>query len=303
MVSWERENSPFIFSIGRYINPFGLYPKRILAADNLFAHAPLAYGYFINISDKRGFWPKAGDTGIYGPDDVGVTTIYFGGYNTGVLFSWIIVPELLNIDVALANSALASQADYTNLANAAGIIRLGFQPVIYWQQGISASYGSFMQKDGVNSNYEKLEKYKQFVGGTDFIFAHSYFELSGEVIYSSWNIPAFANGAFIEQSPGVLKEFNLENYSAYFDFKIEPPFFTGSFLACRYEMLRFVEAKDLQPEQLNSWDNDMTRYSIAFGYKFARSVLLKLVYTDQKIENMTSDLKDYSYRGILTISF
>ena len=175
VISWEPEESSIGLSIGRFISPFGLYPRRILSADNLFAHSPLGYGYFINISDQRGYWPKAGDSGIYGPDDVGLTTVYFGGYNTGFMLNWVIVPNLFSIDAAITNAAIASQSDYTNLANMGGIIRLGFQPIIYWQQGISLSHGSFMQRDGININYDDLEQYSQTVIGTDLILAHSYF--------------------------------------------------------------------------------------------------------------------------------
>jgi hypothetical protein len=306
MLGWEPEDSDWALSVGRYISPFGLYPRRILAADNLFTHAPLAYGYFINISDTRGYWPGAGNSGIYGPDDVGLTTVYFGGYNTGILLSWIVAQELFNIDIAITNAAITSQSDYTNLANLGGIVRFGFQPFIYWQQGISLSYGSFMQADGINSNYEKLEEYTQAVAATDLILAHSYFELSGEFIYSLWNVPMFSGGAFIEESPGDLQKINLHNYSAYADLKYEPPFFTGSYIAVRYDILRFLDSDDLNDvdsENYNPWDNNVTRYSVSIGYKFARSILLKIAYMDQETENLEKDPEDYTYRAILTVSF
>jgi len=53
----------------------------------------------------------------------------------------------------------------------------------------------------------------------------------------------------------------------------------------------------------NPWDNDVTRYQVAFGYKFAEPVLLKLTYMDQKTENVEKDPDDYVYRAILTVSF
>ena len=306
VLSWEPEESSIGLSVGRFISPFGLYPRRILAADNLFTHAPLGYGYFINISDQRGFWPKVGDSGIYGPNDVGLTTVYFGGYSTGLMLNWIIVPQLFNIDMAITNAAIASQADYTNLANVGGIIRLGFQPLIYWQQGISLSYGSFMQRDGININYDDLEQYTQTVIATDIILAHSYFELSGEFIYSLWYVPMFIGTGFIEEEPRNLQNMNLENYSAYLDFKIEPPFLTGAYIAFRYDILRFQDSgdiADINSKNFNPWDNDVTRYSIAVGYKFARPVLLKLAYMDQKTENLDPDPEDYVYHAILTVSF
>lgn len=306
VISWEPEESSIGLSIGRFISPFGLYPRRSLSADNLFAHAPLGYGYFINISDQRGYWPKAGDSGIYGPDDVGLTTVYFGGYNTGFMLNWVIVPNLFSIDAAITNAAIASQSDYTNLANMGGIIRLGFQPIIYWQQGISLSHGSFMQRDGININYDELEQYSQTVLGTDLILAHSYFELSGEFLYSMWQVPMFIGTGFIEEEPLKLQKMKLENYSAYLDFKIEPPFITGAYIAFRYDMLNFLNSddlKDINSKNFNPWDNDVTRYSVAVGYKFARPVLLKIAYMDQTTANLDPDPEDYVYRAILTVSF
>jgi hypothetical protein len=44
-------------------------------------------------------WPDL-TIGIKSSSDAGLTTIYFGGYNTGAMLSWLVVPELFNIDIA-----------------------------------------------------------------------------------------------------------------------------------------------------------------------------------------------------------
>ncbi|MEJ2545777.1 MAG: hypothetical protein P8Y99_17070, partial [Calditrichaceae bacterium] len=59
----------------------------------------------------------------------------------------------------------------------------------------------------------------------------------------------------------------------------------------------------LNSNNFNPWDNDVTRYSVAVGYKFARSILLKIAYMDQKTENVVTDPEDYTIRSILTVSF
>ena len=308
VVSYEPEESSISFSVGRYVSPFGLYPKRILATDNSFNHAPLGYVYFINISDVFGFWPGAGEGGVYGGEgDPGLTTIYFGGYNTGALFSWVVVPEVFGIDLAIANAAITSQVNYTNLENLAGIVRIGFQPAIFWQQGISFSYGSFMQQqDSVYSYYDDFTSYTQTVVGTDIILGYSYFELSGEFFYSLWNVPHFNGTDFIRDYYGNAVTFSLANYAAYLDLRYEPPFISGSYIAVRYDILRFLDSddlKDINDVNYNPWDNNVTRYQVAFGYKFAEPVLLKLSYMDQKTENLETDPEDYVYRAILTVSF
>jgi hypothetical protein len=308
VLSYEPEESSFSLSFGRYISPFGLFPQRILAADNSFNHWPLGYGYFVNISDVFGFWPGAGEGGVYGGEgDPGLTTIYFGGYNTGAMLNWVVVPEVFSIDLAIANAALASQRNYTNLQNIAGIVRLGFQPAIFWQQGISFSHGSFMQQqDTVYSYYDDFTEFTQTVIGTDLVIGYSYFELSGEIFYSMWSVPFFTGEDFVRDYYGKARAFSLANYAAYADLRYEPPFISGSYIAVRYDILRFVESDDLKSVNdwdYNPWDNDVTRYQIALGYKFAEPVLLKLTYMDQKTENVETDPEDYVYRAILTVSF
>jgi hypothetical protein len=307
-LSYEPEESSIRLGIGRFVSPFGLFPQRILAADNSFNHMPLGYAYFINISDVFGFWPGAGEGGIYGGEgDPGLTTIYFGGYNTGLLFNWVVVPEVFSVDLAVTNAALASQRNYTNLENIAGIVRLGFQPAIFWQQGISISHGSFMQQqDTVYSYYDDYTEFTQTVIGTDLVLGYSYFELSGEFIYSMWRVPFFDGTDFVRDYYDKAKAFSLANYSAYVDLRYEPPFISGSYIAVRYDILKFLESDDLKnvdDMDYSVWDNDVTRYQVAVGYKFAEPVLLKLSYMDQRTENLDTDPKDHVYRAILTVSF
>jgi hypothetical protein len=305
-LNWADENTPLSLSVGRFIMPFGLYPRRQLAADNLFAQAPLVYGYFINISEIHGFWPMAGNTGIYGNDDVGVNTIYLGGYSTGGMLNLNLIPDRINWEVALTNAAAASPAEYTNLSNYGLISRLGFQPLIFWQQGISAGYGSFIQKHISNQSWGKLERFRQLVLGTDLVVGYSYFELSGEFVYSIWNVPAYTQMQYVVETPWTLAEFKLKNYGAYLDLKYEPSFLTGCYLAVRYDILQFE--KYTHPTAtteitLNPWDHDVYRYGVALGYKLSRQVLLKLCYMDQEIKNIYPQPEDYAFRAMLTATF
>ncbi len=305
-LNWSAANSPFSFSIGRFMMPFGLYPRRQLAADNLFGQAPLLYGYFINISETHGLWPLAGNTGVYGTDDVGITTVYLGGYSTGGMISLSLIPDIMNLDIAMTNGALASPAEYTNLANFGLVGRFSFQPLIFWQQGISAGYGSFMQKSLYNQGWSNLERFNQKIFGTDLVIGYSYFELSGEIAYSIWNVPAYTQLQYVLESSGNLAEFELKNYGAYLDLKYEPPFITGSYLAVSYDILNFEKFghPPASPVVLmNPWDHNVTRYSVAIGYKISRNILFKLSYMDQQIKNLDPDPDDFAARAIITASF
>lgn len=301
----------FSLSAGRMISPFGLYARRQLLSQNLFAAAPLMYGYFINISERRGFWPIAGNTGIYedGSSDVGVTTAYFGAYVTGASFNWILVPNRLNMEVAVTNAALASTLPNTNLANAAIVGRIGVQPAMWWQQGVSVSYGSFMNVDSVNARAREnnpLERYRQLLLGTDFIFAYLWFELSGEVMYSRWNVPKFVDGQFVRINPGSsrLQEYTLTNLGGYVDLKIEPPFLTGSYLSFRAERIAFEPFNDPITNARTEWDRGVTRLSIAAGYKLSRNVLLRTTYSDQRTDgDRRLDPDDWTFRTLLIVLF
>lgn len=300
-LSWEPTDYPFSLTIGRFVSPFGLYPRRQLASENLFVNAPLIYDYFVNISDTHGYWP--GTSGIYGTDAAGLTTVYFGGYATGGMFNWIIAPELMDISVAVTNAAPASQENYTNLQNMAVIARLGFQPVIYWQQGISFSYGSFFKRAAVNNTLNNLEKYRQMLIGTDIILAYAYFELSGEAVYSMWKVPGYQGGFKFKDNGSDLLTFDLKNYSGYADLKYEPPFLTGSYVAVRLEKMIFDKYN--VPGSLtwsNTWDENIMRYSAAVGYKIVHNVLLKCAFSEQVYDNKDLKNDDYTFRGILTIT-
>lgn len=298
-------------SAGRMISPFGLYARRQLLSQNSFAAAPLMYGYFINVSEKRGFWPIAGNAGVYddGSSDVGVTTAYFGAYVTGASFNWIIVPNRINIEAAITNAALASTLPNTNLANAAVVARLGVQPAMWWQQGVSVSYGSFMNLDSVNARAREnnpLEQYRQLLLGTDFVFAYLWFELSGEVMWSRWNVPKFANGQFARVNAGSskLQEYALTNLGGYVDFKFEPPFLTGSYLAFRAERIAFQPFDDPITRARTYWDKGVTRLSIAAGYKLSRNVLLRTTYSDQRTDgDRRLDPDDWTFRTLLIVLF
>ncbi len=304
-LTWEPEESIISITAGRFINPFGLYPRRQLSSENSFINAPLAYGYFINISDTRGFWPSAGMSGTYGADDVGLTMSYFGGYGTGALFNWVIIPEGLDMAVAVTNAAPASQQNFTNLQNVNGTLRIGTQPFIFWQQGFSVSHGSFMRSAVVNANYDRLEKYRQTLFGTDIVLAYTYFELSGEFLFAQWDVPASDKKGFQIGTDGSLLQYRLTNWSYYVDLKIEPPFLPGSYLAGRYEKMTFDRYTPPASSTLsggNPWDDGLSRYSVAAGYKLARPVLLKFAFSEQIYDDTNKKLDDWTMRLVLNVS-
>ena len=312
-IVWEPPDDRIRIDAGRFVNPFGLYSQRQLSIQNSFVNTPLAYGYGLNMTNQHGYIfnydSVSIDPGGYGYGTGKLTTIAYYGYSTGLMFSWLIVPEVLNLDLAITNVAPTSQKQYTNLNNLGGIARLSIQPAIFWQQGISFATGSFMESGDVNKDYTDLNKFKQTVYGTDWIIAYTYFEISGEFIYAVWNVPGYDQAWFETDNDGNLKEFKLENYSYYIDLKYEPSFVPGSYLAVRYEELKFLEYNETQgyyqtePGMQFNWGDDIRRYSIAFGYKFSPNILFKIAYSDQKYINADWQPETYTIRSTLSASF
>ncbi|MEP1141718.1 MAG: hypothetical protein ABJH44_15980, partial [Balneola sp.] len=102
---WDNPENDYVIRFGRFISPFGFYPKRQLSTDRVFVNHPLGYSYFTNISDIRGFWPQAGNNtnAEYQVGDVGLPSLYFAGYVTGIGTSWDLVSNKVSLDVAITN--------------------------------------------------------------------------------------------------------------------------------------------------------------------------------------------------------
>ena len=162
-----------------------------------------------------------------------------------------------------------------------------------------------MHKDNINTNFDRLERFRQTIFASDLLFAYRYFELSGEVVYSIWKVPGRDSAGFKTRQDGELAEFDLTNYGGYVDLKYEPPFLSGTYLALRYEKMVFEEydhPNSTSIIQLNPWDSDLYSFSAALGLKLSRSVLFKTVYSDLKYDDSALDGKFWSLRGILTVS-
>ncbi len=286
-VTWSHPNKNYSITAGRYINPVGFYSRRSLPINRTFHELPLTYSYFVNISDQRGFWPLAGEGGSYTSSDVGLTTIYFGGYATGLLFDWSIIENKSRLQIGLTSVAPTSGDNYTNLANGAILGRLTLNPSIKWQIGFTGSYGGFMQQSIVNSSFRPLnplEKYRQTLAGFDFKYGLGYWEIIGEAIFSHWFTPVYGDTGFqTEGNTNNFVERNFSNLGTNLDIRFEPPSLTGSYFAIRLDHMNFIgDGEDSNSMYTtNDWDKDVSRITAAFGYKLARNVEVKISTSEQ----------------------
>lgn len=302
-ITWDNPDNDISISAGRFISPLGIYSKRNLTIDRTFYDFPLIYSYFINISDKRGFWPQAGDAGDdYYSEDTGLSTIYFGGYSTGILFNWLLVEDKLNLEAAVTSVAPASTVNYSNLANAAILAHLTYTPNISWQLGLSLSHGSFMQSDEVNDVpriNNDLEQYRQSLIGVDLLFGLGFWEITGEAMLARWKVPYYNNITGWEYDGTELVENDLKNVGINIDLKFEPPFIPGSYIAFRADRLIFFEENSSSYSSSNRWDENVTRLSAAFGYKLSHNVVFKIVASEQT----PFDQSLYSFRSVISAFF
>lgn len=282
---WDNPENDYVIRFGRFISPFGFYPKRQLSTDRVFVNHPLGYSYFTNISDIRGFWPQAGNNtnAEYQVGDVGLPSLYFAGYVTGIGTSWDLVSNKVSLDVAITNGTPITIKDRASLSNLAVTSRLQYNQSIFWSQGVSASFGNFLQADAINETVREnnnFQKYTQLLLGTDTKIEFTYFQIIAEVIYSRWKTPAFIGNSFhVDQNK--LVEYDLSNFSGNIDFKYELPSLTGSFIALRAEHLLFLESDDPGTTNTLQWDQDVSRITGVFGYKLDRNILAKLSFSEQ----------------------
>ncbi|HAH51319.1 MAG TPA: hypothetical protein DCL80_08640, partial [Balneola sp.] len=140
-LTWDNPDNSYIVKVGRFISPFGFYTKRQLSTDRVFVQHPLAYSYFTNMSDIRGYWPEAGNNTNeeYEEGDVGLSTLYFAGYVTGIGTQLEIKKNRLFLDAAITNGTPITIRNRSSLPNVALTSRLFYRPSVFWEQGISMS--------------------------------------------------------------------------------------------------------------------------------------------------------------------
>lgn len=307
-VTWADPNRSHSISVGRFLTPFGFYSTRNLTIDRTFVELPLSYSYYVSISDEYGYWDNARYLSNYSSDEGLMTSVYFGLYATGLRWDWEIKENELNLQTAYTTVSLGSSRNYSNLANSAVTSRLVYNPNIEWQIGLNASYGSFMQlspSDNGSLRYDNaLEQYRQTLVGTDIRFGLGFWEVIGEVIYSSWHVPAYLenqSGFVFEPGSNKLRNYDLSNIGMNIDVRFEPPFLTGSYFALRFDHLNFIEKSPFNQNQYGTidWDKDKYRVSGALGYKLSRNVEVKILASEQT----PFDSSLFTFRALLTAFF
>lgn len=290
-LQWNLKDQPWQFALGRFVTPFGLFANLQLSTARTFVDVPLAYGYFVNISEQIGQVNNLGNgtqIPINGRNEWGIPLQYYNGYSNGLKVRWNLSPGKASWELALTTAApnLPKNFNFDPL-NYGIVTRLKLQPAYFWKQGFSLSYGKFLQNHPLNESLEDRSGYRQTLLGTDFVLGTGHFEWSGEVTGAFYRVPHYST-----ISQRYTANQNFQAFSAWLDTKYEFPFWVGAYAAWRIETLQFSD----------NWDQAVLRNSIGLGAKIKDFLLLRSSYSFQSIQN-TKLANFNAWRTTLTLYF
>ena len=294
-LQWAPEQSSVRFTLGRFLYPFGAFNGRQLPTERTFIARPLAYSYYINISDKAGFFPGMGDNvKIKADGEVqwGSTMLYYGGYAAGVKLHWELSPQKAWLDAAVVNGAPNVGESLSGPVNWGFTSRFSVQPDHWWKQGFSIAYGTFMERAAINAGLDNLKAFRQALFGTDYHFGFGYFSLSGELLLAAYRAPAYLP----EQESFGPKAARLKSFAGYADIKYNLPFLGGAYLAYRFDAMRFGKI----PGENVPWDNDLQRHSLAAGYRINAWLLLQAAVSTQQVDGKRWSRHQHAFRLMMT---
>ena len=285
-VEWTAKERPLKISAGQIVNPFGNFYANQLYADRTFITTPLSYNYYTNVSKSLGFVQGLFEDQrirIDGNAEWGNPSLYRLGYKTGIKFHYG-APGKSNITLAIVDGAI-NRTDQSEFPRQIGVVmRMSIQPSYFSQIGFSSSYGSFLEENVYTELLDNISSYRQLALGLDYELGFGHFEFIGEFQTFFYNVPEWTLESSVE-TPRLLSEsVNLNHFGLHSHLKYEPPFFSGSFFAYRIEALLFGASSGVNNSD-NTWDNNVFRHSLAFGYKLNEFMIFKTTISTQSIKD------------------
>ncbi len=282
------------FSAGKILTPFGTYTRRQLSPDNPLIGTPLFFYYATRVSPGSGYLDPSGllwADASYGGQ---LSTMYYGGYYTGIEFFGSFAEGALFYDLALMNAPLSSPHPGLNLDRQPAFHgRVAIQPAIWGTLGASFASGSFLERGSTNYFLDwnwNVEDYTQRTIGLDLNLSYTYLELNAEYIINRFHSPYIVRDSLGYKS-GLAwgSALDLKSNEMLVDLKVDAPFYPGLYIAGRYNAITFGKMRDpyaASPTfgQAVPWDRDVQRIEVALGYKVARPVLIKIGYQWTKID-------------------
>ena len=300
---WKNEKENWQVTAGRFFTPFGQFYDSPFSQDRKIIDLPLFYSYGTNISDYVGF-----SGGLFEPErlilngsrDWGISNAYYEGYTNGVSIWNEIKEDVLQWEIAWVHGAPGVKEPLSSPLYPAVIGRIRYKPTYFWEQGLSASYGGFLQEKDISGSLGKLTQYPQTLIGTDFTLGYTYFEVKGEILWGQYKAPEFETGqvSFRRDSNGEILTHSLTTWSSYVIVSYELPSLPGAYLAYQFDGLFFGSASGTL-STASAWDDNVVRHSFGVGYAITRNLMFRSTYSLMDVANKMWELD--SWRTMLTL--
>lgn len=304
--NWTPDGRGFTLSAGRFTTPVGNKSELLFPVQRKFITKPLAYGYFLNLSDTKGYWAAAGDGGSWGSGDIGVTALGYEGLSSGFRWDWASDSGRWEQTLAVTNAAPSTNHDRPNMKSYALLGRSVYNMGEYSSIGLSWAWGSWMsQEDLLPDKLTNTTKYRQLLFGTELCLRFGQLELSGEGFFSQWNAPLYGDTAFVVTGVGGTTPFTvrprlLTGYlDAIWHFKTQH----GAWLGLRGDLLRPMKMALPQSGGEPVWDRMVTRWAMSSGIGLTPNIRWAFTYTNQVTNADPVQVHDWTVRSWLSVLF
>lgn len=293
------EKQDLTLQAGRIFTPFGLDHKRFIAPENPFANLGFDAAWNLRVDKKHGFVPSAPIN--YESGKPGMAVVYQRRYSQGLAVTGTAgKSKWLEYTLALTHAPASGHSDYNTHPSPSFIGRVVVKPVIWSAIGLSATNGSYMKRDAtVNGRLsdKKLASYKQTAWAADYTIDYAWYRFSVQYTFSNWSAPLFFNPADAPPGYESFTEMNLETRLLQFESIINIPQLPGTWIAGRFEMMRFSEENSTAPWIQTtlfadviptSWMPNWNRFEVVAGRKLTQNVTAKISYLAGKNETLNT---------------
>jgi hypothetical protein len=273
---------------GRFIMPFDIDSRRLLSADNPFTHLSLASEHILPIDKKIGFFRN---DGLIYRGYFGMAMVYPRRYTQGIsLMGSLGESRWLEYNLALTTAAASSFLEYGQHARPAFIGRVTVKPFMWLRIGGSLSEGPYMNPDNRNAGFsanDLANRYTQLAWSADLNINYSYFDFTFQYTFSDWTAPHLntfgiaGNEDYLGDPPVIWDDLvNPKAYHVLAENIVNFPFWPGSYLAARYENIKFnrIRVANLVQgtESYGRWMNNYHRVALVLGNRLSQHVIIKL---------------------------
>lgn len=273
---------------GRFIMPFDIDSRRLLSADNPFAHLSLASEHILTIDKKIGYFRN---DGLIYRGYLGQAMVYPRRYTQGIsLLGSLGESRWLEYNLALTTASASSFLEYGQHSRPAFIGRVTVKPFMWLSIGGSLSEGPYMMPDNRNAGFsadDLANRYTQLAWSADLNINYSYFDFTVQYTFSDWSAPYVnaygidAGEDFQGDPPVIWDDFvNPKAYHVLAENTFNFPFWPGTYLAARYENIKFnrIRVANLVQgtEWYGRWMHNYHRVELVLGKRVSRNVIVKL---------------------------